>query len=192
MKTVLKVIGKIFLIIFGFAIALTSLAFIYNKIQSRKEERFWIDTPGEMVEVDGHKMHIYSKGSGDHTIVLLSAWGDTSPYINFLPMCEELSKNARVVILERFGYGLSDTVDGERTFDKILEEDREGLGKAGIEGPFVLCPHSIAGVEAALWAQEYPSEVEGIVGLDIAVPSMREVYINEGLADMRPYPMMSF
>ncbi|SFV01488.1 alpha/beta fold hydrolase [Butyrivibrio sp. INlla21] len=178
-KTVFTVIGKILLIVLSFAIVLTGVAFIYNKIQCGKEERFWIDTPGQMVEVDGHKMHIYSEGEGDHTIVFLSGWGDTSPYANFLPLCKELSADARVVILERFGYGLSDTVEGERTFDKILEEDREGLKKAGIEGPYVLAPHSIAGADAILWAQKYPDEVEGIVGLDISVPSMREEYVKE-------------
>ena len=175
-KTVFKIISKILLIVLSFAIVLTGVAFIYNKIQCGKEERFWIDTPGQMVEVDGHRMHIYSEGEGNHTIVFLSAWGDTSPYANFLPLCKELSADARVVILERFGYGLSDVVDGERTFDRILEEDREGLKKAGIEGPYVLAPHSIGGPEAILWAQKYPSEVEGIVGMDIAVPSMKEVY----------------
>ncbi|MBO4456892.1 MAG: alpha/beta hydrolase, partial [Butyrivibrio sp.] len=113
---------------------------------------------------------------GDHTIVFLSAWGDTSPYNNFLPLCKELSSDAKVVILERFGYGLSDIVDEERTFDKILEEDREGLEKAGIEGPYVLVPHSLGGLEAILWGQKYSSEVEGIVGLDISVPSAREEY----------------
>ena len=58
MKTFFKVIGKIFIIIFSFALALTSVVFIYNKIQCNKEEHFWINPPGEMVEVDGHKMHI--------------------------------------------------------------------------------------------------------------------------------------
>ena len=190
MRKFLRLVRNIFLVLLACIILFISGAFVYHRIMLRQDDKYWENPPGQMVEVDGHNMHIYSTGSGDHTIVLLSAWGDTSPYANFLPMCEELSKDARVVILERFGYGLSDTVDEERTFDKILEEDREGLEKAGIEGPFVLCPHSITGAEAALWAQKYPSEVEGIVGLDISVPSMREVYTNEGLGDMSKFSVM--
>jgi pimeloyl-ACP methyl ester carboxylesterase len=38
----------------------------------------------------------------------------------------------------------------------------------GIEGPFILCPHSLSGLEATLWAQKYPEEVEAIVGLDMS------------------------
>ncbi len=74
-KTVFTVIGKILLIVLSFAVVLTCVAIIYNKIQCKKEESFWIDPPGQMVEVDGHRMHIYSEGEGDHTIVFLSAWG---------------------------------------------------------------------------------------------------------------------
>lgn len=45
------------------------------------------------------------------------------------------------------------------------------LDKAGIKGPYVLCPHSLSGLEALYWAQKYPDEVEAIVGLDMAVPT---------------------
>ena len=179
MRKFFKILRNIFLGLLACIILLVSGAFIYNKVKMNQEEKYWENPPGQMVEVDGHKMHIYSEGEGDHTIVFLSAWGDTSPYANFLPVCKELSADARVVILERFGYGLSDIVEGERTFDKILEEDREGLIKAGIEGPYVLAPHSISGAETILWAQKYPDEVEGIVGMDISVPALREVYANE-------------
>ncbi len=152
MKKFLKILGRIFSVILIIVLLFTTVAFIYNRVQLKKEEAIWQNPPGQYVEVDGHKMHIYTEGEGDHTIVLMSGWGDTSPYVNFLPLCKDLSTDAKVVIIERFGYGLSDVVKEERTFDKIVENDRECLSKAGIEGPFVLCPHSIAGVEATLWA----------------------------------------
>ena len=52
----------------------------------------------------------------------------------------------------------------------MLSETRRALDKAGIKGPYVLCPHSMSGLEALYWAQKYPEEVEAIVGLDMAVP----------------------
>lgn len=48
------------------------------------------------------------------------------------------------------------------------------LNKAGIDGPYVLCPHSMSGIEALYWAQEYPDEIEAIIGLDMAVPEYYE------------------
>ena len=61
-------------------------------------------------------------------------------------------------------------VDKNRDIDTILSETRMALDKAGIEPPYVLCPHSMSGLEALYWAQKYPEEVEAIVGLDMAVP----------------------
>jgi len=43
--------------------------FINNQVKLKKEEGYWKNTPGEMVEVDGHKMHVYTEGEGDHTIL---------------------------------------------------------------------------------------------------------------------------
>ncbi|MBO4912593.1 MAG: alpha/beta hydrolase [Butyrivibrio sp.] len=196
MKKVFKVIGKILLGILILMLLVLACTFTYNQIMLKKEAALWQNPPGQYVTVGGHKMHIYTEGEGDHTIVLLSGWGDTSPYVNFLPLCQDLSTDAKVVILERFGYGFSDAVEGERTFDTILEEDREGLKQAGINGPFVLCPHSIAGLEATLWAQKYPAEVEGIVGMDITVPGVDES-LEKGAKEMKKIlktqlPLMNF
>ena len=33
----------------------------------------------------------------------------------------------------------------------------------------MLCPHSLSGLEATLWVQKYPDEVEAIVGLDMTL-----------------------
>ena len=79
------------------------------------------------------------------------------------------------MVIEKFGYGFSDVVDTERSFDTMLRQDREALSKAVIDGPFILCPHSMSGIEALQWAQEYPDEVEAIVGLDMCVPDVYDV-----------------
>ena len=54
--------------------------------------------------------------------------------------------------------------------DSILEDTRTALALAGLNAPYVLCPHSMSGLEALYWAQKYPDEVSAIIGLDMAVP----------------------
>ena len=81
-----------------------------------------------------------------------------------------LSNDYKIVVVEKFGYGFSDVVDENRNIDTMLSETRMALDKAGIKGPYVLCPHSMSGLEALYWAQKYPEEVVAIVGLDMAVP----------------------
>ena len=184
MKKFFNVLKKLLLAILIVLIVVVGVAFIYNRVQMRKEEVYWQNPPGQMVEVDGNKMHIYSEGKGEHTIVFMSAWGDPSPYNQFLPLCKALNKDFRVVIVERFGYGFSDIVDGERDFKTILENDRAALKAAGIEGPFILCPHSISGLEATLWAQNYADEVEGIVGLDMSIKEKKDMKDGETLQNI--------
>lgn len=168
MKKALKIVGKILLGIPIFLIALLVITGIWNAIAMAGEKDIVKDNPGQFVEVDGHNMSVYTEGEGDHTIVFLSGWGTESPLYDFKPLWSKLTDDYRIVVIEKFGYGFSDEIDGERDFDTILRQDREALEKLGIEGPFVLCPHSLSGLEATLWAQKYPDEVEGIVGLDMS------------------------
>lgn len=86
-----------------------------------------------------------------------------------------LSDEYQIVVVEKFGYGFSDVVDETRDIDTILNETRTALEKSGVEGPFILCPHSMSGIEALYWAQQYPDEVEAIIGLDMAVPEYYEI-----------------
>ena len=165
-KKIKKFPKTLFVMIAVIAVCLTGL-FVYNRIMLKKDAVLLKKHVGQMVEVDGHDMCVYSEGQGDHTIVFMSGWGEPSPIYDFKALYRQLSDDYKIVVIEKFGYGFSDEVEGRRSFYTILRQDREALQKAGITGPFVLCPHSLSGVEAILWAQKYPNEVEAIVGLDM-------------------------
>ena len=176
MKKALKLIGKIFL---GFLILLTVFLIImaiYNQIMLEKNKALYETPLGQMVEVDGHDMCVYAAGKGEHTLVFLSGSGTAAPILDFRSLYSLLEEDYRIVVIEKFGYGFSDVVDEERSFDTILRQDREALDRLGIDGPFILCPHSMSGLEAILWAQEYPGEVEAIVGLDMSLPRHYDGY----------------
>ena len=93
-----------------------------------------------------------------------------SPILDFKSLYSLLSDNFQVAVVEKFGYGFSDVVDKDRSIDSILEDTRTALAAAGLNAPYVLCPHSMSGLEALYWAQKYPDEVSAIIGLDMAVP----------------------
>ena len=170
MKKVLKIIGKILLVLLILDLLAIFGIFLYHRVMLSKEKPL-VEAPlGELVEVDGHSMSLYTEGEGEHTLVCLSGWGVASPILDFRSLYSQLSDEYRIVVIEKFGYGFSDDVDSERSFATILRQDREALSKAGIEGPYILCPHSLSGLEALYWAQTYPDEVEAIVGLDMSLP----------------------
>lgn len=166
---------KITLIILGVVILLFLAIFINHQIRLKKEAKLL--TPiGQLVEVDGHKMNIYIEGEGEQTIVFLSGGGTCSPVLDFKSLYSLLSDDYKVVVVEKFGYGFSDVVDKERDVVSVLADTRAALAAAGVEGPYILCPHSMSGIEALYWAQQYPEEVSAIIGLDIAVPGAYEDY----------------
>ena len=169
MKRILGKSLKVILIIFVAIVLLVIISFVRHKICSSNEKNLL--TPlGELVEVNGYNMSVYTEGSGDKTLVFMSGGGTCSPILDFKSLYSLLSNEYKIAVVEKFGYGFSDVVDENRDIDTILSETRMALDKAGIESPYVLCPHSMSGLEALYWAQKYPLEVEAIVGLDMAVP----------------------
>jgi len=166
---------KIIIVLVVVLLVILVVIYINHRIQLNKEEV--LRTPlGELVEVNGHQMSVYVEGNGDKTIVFMSGGGTCSPILDFKSLYSTLSDNYKIVVVEKFGYGFSDVVDKERSIDSILADTRTALKEVGIQGPYVLCPHSMSGIEALYWAQQYPEEVEAIIGLDMAVPKAYEDY----------------
>jgi len=149
--------------------------YINHRIQSGKEESL-LSPLGTLVEVNGHQISVYTEGDGEKTLVFMSGGGTCSPILDFKSLYSLLSDDYRIVVIEKLGYGFSDVADVPRDIDSVLNDTRSALQKAGIEGPFVLCPHSMSGIEALYWAQTYPDEVSAIIGLDMAVPAAYETY----------------
>lgn len=170
MKRIRSKFLKVIFIIVAVIVLFIIVSFIRHKICGFRERKLL--TPlGKIVEVNGHNMSVYTEGEGDKTLVFLSGGGTCSPILDFKSLYSLLSNEYKIAVVEKFGYGFSDVVDEQRDIDTMLSETRMALEKAGIEGPYVLCPHSMSGLEALYWAQKYPEEVEAIIGLDMAVPA---------------------
>lgn len=147
-----------------------------------KYEQATYEPPGELVEVDGKKMHVYSQGEGNHTILLMPGLGTAAPVLDFEPLIDELAETNKVVVVEPFGYGWSNLTDNERSVENIVEELRTALKKSGNEGPYVLMSHSISGIYSMYFANAYPQEVEAVIGIDPTLPKMLDYYGETALA----------
>lgn len=170
MKKIRSKFLKVIFLIVAVIVLFIIVSFIRHKICSFRERKL-LTLLGKIVEVNGHNMSVYTEGEGDKTLVFLSGGGTCSPILDFKSLYSLLSNEYKIAVVEKFGYGFSDVVDEQRDIDTMLSETRMALEKAGIEGPYVLCPHSMSGLEALYWAQKYPEEVEAIIGLDMAVPA---------------------
>jgi len=156
-------------------IAILLIAFTINhRSQLRKEAKEYFP-PGRMVEVNDKKLHVYIEGRGGLTLVFLSGHGTNNPTLDFKPLWMRLVDDYKIAVVERSGYGWSETSNSPRDIDTILEETRKALELSGEKGPYVLLPHSMSGLEAIYWAQKYPDEVKAIIGLDPCVPETYDI-----------------
>lgn len=130
--------------------------------------------PGQLMQVNGHRLHVYAEGTGELTLVFMSGSGTTAPTLDFRGLYRRLSNDYRTVVVERAGYGWSEDGGASRDIETVLGETRRALELAGESPPYVLLPHSMSGLEALHWANRYPDEVAAIIGLDPATPPIYE------------------
>ncbi|MGH1146064.1 alpha/beta fold hydrolase [Bacillus pseudomycoides] len=143
--------------------------FIYHNYQLSKESSL-IKSEGTLVNFNNKKINVYKEGSGEDTYVFMSGSGIAAPVYELKGLYSKFSKENKIAVIERAGYGYSEAFHDDRDIDTMLEQSREALIQSGNKPPYVLVPHSISGIEAIYWAQKYPNEVKGIIALDIGLP----------------------
>src|SRR5690625_5220484 len=129
----------IFAVIFSIFVLIVLLSFINHKIQLSKEDDLFVPN-GQLVNVNGHDMHVYTEGTGEETLVFMSGGGTSSPVLDFKPLYSVLSDNYKIAVVEKVGYGFSEVTNTDRDIDTILSETREALVMSGVEGPYILLP----------------------------------------------------
>jgi pimeloyl-ACP methyl ester carboxylesterase len=133
-------------------------------------ERTSTDPYGRRVAVEGGSVNVVDHAADGPTVVLLSGLGTPAPALDFGPLVRELD-GYRVVVVEGFGYGYADMAAPERTVENVSQELHSALEAAGVEGPYMLAGHSLAGFYILDYVNRYPGEVSAVVGIDTTVPA---------------------
>lgn len=142
---------------------LIASGFIYEWVAA-KNARSSYPVPGKLVDVGGFALHINKIGQGLPTIIFESGSGETSLEWDDIP--RKLSQYATVVTYDRAGYGWSEKANQERSGKNIVKELHTALQKEGLHGPYILVGHSLGGMYARLFTQEYREQVVGLVLVD--------------------------
>lgn len=165
----MHVFRKRLLFLLGAVLVLLLASFTYHRLALQRE-KVSLNPMGQMVSVNGHEMSIFVKGEGPQTLVFLSGAGTASPILDFKDLYDGLSKQYKIVVVERAGYGYSEDTSKSRDVSEVLSETRQALAKAQVSGPYIILSHSMASLETLLWQEKYPSEIKAIIGLDWALP----------------------
>lgn len=165
----MHVFMKRLLFLMGVVLVLLLASFTYHRLALQREKAS-LNPMGQMVSVNGHDMSVFVKGNGPQTLVFLSGAGTASPILDFKDLYDGLSKQYKIVVVERAGYGYSEDTSKSRDVSEVLSETRQALAKAHVSGPYIILSHSMASLETLLWQEKYPSEIQAIIGLDWALP----------------------
>lgn len=147
----------------------------------KKLERGWLILTGSLVDVGGHRLRIERFGKGSPTVVFEA--GLAQPRTTWGRVPNDVAAFAQAVIYDRANLGESDEVSDRRTSRETVAELHAMLKATGVEAPYVLVGHSFGGLNARLFASQFPDEVAGIVLLDA---SHEDEY--KRLAELLPEP----
>jgi len=123
------------------------------------------------IDVGGFHLYIDCIGDGSPTVVLDSGLGkDRHEWDEVLALVNS-DPPTRVCVYDRRGLGRSDILPREpRTTQVMVNELGALLEAAHIPSPYILAGHSAAGLNAWLFASQYPDEVAGVIMVDSSHP----------------------
>ncbi len=142
--------------------SLILLVIITYHIFASRQEKLKNPPIGKLIDVGGHKLHLYCAGEGKITIVLDHNLGGIDGYF----LVEELAKISQVCIYDRAGYGSSQSSKNPRNSEQIVKELHSLLQKAEIKPPYILIGNSFGSYNMRLYAHYFPEEVVGMILTD--------------------------
>lgn len=167
----MKLFKKILLVALIVILAIIVVGFIYEQISEKIDKT--ITPPGEMVEVNGHKMHIYCTGEhidGSPTVILEAGGGDN--YTTWHRVQPEISNYTKACSYDRSGLGFSEGASDQRTNDDVVIELETLLKNANVGGPYIMVGHSMGGFYTRLFTKRNIDQIKGLVQIDPSVEEM--------------------
>ena len=199
-------VGIIFDTIKGFFIALTlivlivffSSAIIHNIFRVLEASNEYTGKYKKLYTAGDGMMNLYSKGDGERTLVILPGLGTVSPVMEYKALADSLSTGYKVVIAEPLGYGYSLSTKDDRISKNIVNELREGLSNAKINGPYIFLTFLNSSIYADYYSKEFPEEVMGIITVNATYPeslkneNFKNKYLPNLISNVEFYSVVSF
>jgi pimeloyl-ACP methyl ester carboxylesterase len=130
--------------------------------------------PGELYNVGDYRLHLYCIGEGRPTVILEA--GSGFPALTWYLVQKEVGGFARVCSYDRAGYGWSDPASGPLSPAQVATDLHKLLEIAQVPDPYILVGHSAGGYYIRAYANQYPSEVVGMVLVDAAYEQQDLLY----------------
>ncbi len=171
---ILKAMSAVLLAVILAAGSVLMYAHVKNK-KALAEEQKYLTPTGQMVDVNGHKIHVVKNGSenAEHTLVFIHSNKTADDSIALEPLMEELS-DYELIYVDRSGVGYSEDWDAPKDIDSMLEETRTAVQAVTDSRSYVLVAYKNGGTLAIDWCDKYPDEVESVIGIQMYFPDQYE------------------
>ena len=156
-------IRRILVALSGFLILAAVAGVTYQWLATRNDLAS-TPPPGRLVDVGGHRLHLWCTGAGAPAVILENGLGGSTAAWGFVQ--PEVARFTRVCSYDRAGMGYSDPGPSPRTARRIATELVELVDRGGIGGPVVLAAASSGGFNARVLASDHPDRVAGLVLVD--------------------------
>ena len=173
MNTSLIWLGRVVVVMIGLAL----IGAVYERMAEAADAKAY-PPPGQMVDVDGYRLHINCTGTGSPTVVIVAGLGDWSTSWGGVVQ-PEVAKTTRVCTYDRAGMGWSEANPLPSDAAQFARELHALLENANVQGPYVMVGHSLGGLIVRVFAHDYASEVAGVVLVD----SMNPKQVTESLSN---------
>jgi pimeloyl-ACP methyl ester carboxylesterase len=152
------------LVVLGGFLIVAALSGATYQWHATREDLASIPPPGQLIDVGGHRLHLWCMGVGAPAVILDSGLGGSSAEWGFVQ--PEVARFTRVCSYDRAGTGYSDPGPSPRTARRIASELAELVGRSGIDGPLVLVGASSGGLNVRVFASDHTDRVAGLVLVD--------------------------
>jgi pimeloyl-ACP methyl ester carboxylesterase len=133
-----------------------------------------------LVALGDRRLAYIDRGVGQPVVILEAGSGGSSA--TWTKVIDPVAAFTRVIAYDRAGRGGSDPVATPRSSADVVADLHCLLERARIAGPYVLVAHSYGSYHVRLFAHRYPSEVAGVVFVDVVIPE----YLPPALALLPP------
>ncbi|QBD75670.1 alpha/beta hydrolase [Ktedonosporobacter rubrisoli] len=141
-----------------------------REIEGQTTKRNAVPPLGKLYDVgEGRRLMLHHAGTGTPAVVFEAGAGGFG--LDYLSPFELCARRTTCVLYDRAGSGWSDPAPSSRSAQEIVTDLHSALGKAGVEGPYILVGHSLGGVLVRAYTQHFPREVVGLVLIDPATES---------------------
>ena len=120
--------------------------------------------PGELYSLGDHRLHSWSLGEGDITVIFEPGLGGSA--LEYVPLAEQVSQQHQVLLYDRAGYGWSDPGVSPRHVLRLARELKQLITLRGVKNKLILVGHSYGGLIMREFAQLAGDQVRGLVLVD--------------------------